>query len=532
MKEEPLPISLVAHTVFCPRRAWLEAAGESTPSVAIEHGVAAHATVDTRQDDRRRARRSVDVTDPESGLVGRCDVVADEGDGLRIIEYKSSPLRRRADVTTAQRVQLALQAMCLESMGHRVVGGAVYFTNHRKEVRVEIDEELRAEARGFIELTRDIVESATAPEPLLADPRCRLCSHVGICLPEERQEARITHSIKVREPDGETLHLTTPGARASLAAGRVVVQRADDKLASVPIELVASLVIHGNVDVSSALVRELLWRGIPLTWCSGRGAVVGYARSTRSPNGAVRVAQRSPTADTALALAREFIATKIANQATQLRRSTREPAQDHVDSIRHFSRRAGQALSTTELLGIEGEAAAIYFGDMPQMLAVPARDPFSNEWPGREGRGALDPLNVSLNFAYGLLAGQTLRALVTCGLDPHAGVLHSAGRNKPAMALDLMEEFRAPRADAVVIGAINNGEFTATMLTSVLGGSRLREDGRQALVRAFERRLDQSIRHPVFGYAATWRRILDVQARMVLGVLDGSQNRYVGVRIK
>ena len=90
----------------------------------------------------------------------------------------------------------------------------------------------------------------------------------------------------------------------------------------------------------------------------------------------------------------------------------------------------------------------------------------------------------------------------------------------------------ALRYDAVVIGAINNGEFTSHMLTSVLGGTRLRDDGRRALVGAFERRLDQSIRHPVFGYPATWRRTVEIQARMVLGTLDGSQDRYVGVRLK
>lgn len=529
---DPLPISLVAHTVFCSRRAWLEAAGETTPSFAIEHGVAAHGAVDARRDDRRAARRSVEVIHAQLGLVGRCDVVADDGDGLRIVEYKSSPLRRRAEVTAAQRIQLTLQAMCLEDMGHRVTGGAVYFTNHQKEVSVAIDDAAREEARSYVDLTRVVVEAACAPDPLRDDPRCRLCSHAGVCLPEERRETRITHAIKVTEPDGETLHVTTPGARASLSAGRVVVQRSEDKLASVPIELVAALVVHGNVDVSSALMRELLWRGIPVTWCSGRGTVVGYARSTRSPNGAARVAQRNPPADVALALAREFISTKIANQATQMRRSAREPLQDKVDHLRRLSRQAAHAATPLQVLGFEGEAAAVYFDRMASMLAVPTRDTFARRWPGREGRGALDPLNVSLNFAYGLLLGVCVRALVICGLDPHAGVLHSAGRNKPAMALDLMEEFRVPLADAVVIGAINNGEFTSHMLTSVLGGTRLRDDGRRALVGAFERRLDQSIRHPVFGYPATWRRTVEIQARMVLGTLDGSQDRYVGVRLK
>jgi len=148
------------------------------------------------------------------------------------------------------------------------------------------------------------------------------------------------------------------------------------------------------------------------------------------------------------------------------------------------------------------------------------------------GRGASDSLNVGLNFVYGLLVGECIRALTAAGLDPHAGVLHSSGRNKPGMALDLMEEFRVPLGDAVLVGAINNGELTEAMFTSVLGGARLRDSGRRTLVEAFERRLAIAITHPVFGYPATWRRTIEIQARMILGMFDGSQARYVGVRLK
>lgn len=529
---DPIPISLVAHTVFCPRRAWLESVGETVPSVAIEHGVAAHGRVDSRADDRVGFRRSVDVWEPTLNLTGRCDVVTDRSGLLHVVEYKSSPLRRRPEVTQAQRVQLALQGLCLESMGHAVGTYAVYFTNHHKEVPVMVDEVLRNEARGYVERTRAVVEDQTAPEPLIDDPRCGRCSHSSVCLPEERREQQVRRVIKVADPDGQMLHVATPGARASLSGGKVVVKRRDEKLASVPIELVLGLVVHGNVDVSSALVRELLWRGVPITWCSFRGSVVGYARSVRSPNGAARVAQRAPDSATALLLAREFVASKIANQATQLRRSSRVHVLPEVSHLRALARQASSSHGTAQLLGLEGEAASIYFRLLPLSLAGNAGRWFIDDWPGREGRGASDPLNVALNFSYGLLLGEVTRALVACGLDPHAGVLHTAGRNKPAMALDLMEEFRAPLADAVVVGAINNGELTPGMVSSVLGGARLRDNGRTALIRAFERRLDVKIKHPVFGYRATWRRTLEIQARMVLGVLDGSQDRYVGIRTK
>ncbi len=137
-----------------------------------------------------------------------------------------------------------------------------------------------------------------------------------------------------------------------------------------------------------------------------------------------------------------------------------------------------------------------------------------------------------MNYAYGLLLGDVVRAIIACGLDPHAGFLHSSGRNKPALALDLMEEFRSPVADSAVVRALNNGELKNSDFSDVLGETRLRESGRRALTAAYERRVSLTFIHPLFGYALTWRRAMEVQARLLLGVLDGTQTRYVGLRTR
>lgn len=154
---------------------------------------------------------------------------------------------------------------------------------------------------------------------------------------------------------------------------------------------------------------------------------------------------------------------------------------------------------------------------------------FAEAWPGRQGRGAGDPLNVALNVAYGLLAADAVRAVVAAGLDPHIGVLHSSARNKPALALDLMEEFRPVVADSVVVGAINNGELRTSMFSRALGDARLRDNGRRALIACYERRMATEFTHPLFKYKVTWRRAMEVQARMVLGVLDGTRMDYRGI---
>ncbi len=528
--EDPIPISLVANHVFCPRRAWLEAAGEVTDTAQMAEGVAHHAATDDPATSRPAAVRAIEVADQTVGVIGRCDTVEVAADGtLTVVEYKATPIRRLPTVSEAMRVQLALQVGALRSVGYTVTGQVVYFANHRVRVPVELGPDEIANARAAVIETRKTIESPDAPPPLEDDPRCASCSHAGVCLPDERAETAITRRILVADPDSQVVHLTTPGSHASLRTGRMLVHARGEEIASIPIERIQSVVVHGNVDLSGALIRELLWRSLSVVWCTGTGRVVGWAVPGAGPNGAERVRQHEASAGGRLDLAREFVGAKIANQATLLRRNGH--AEDALPLMRGLQRCAGTARSAMELLGVEGEAAAIYFSRFGTMLAAAVRAS-GIDFVTRGGRPARDPVNASLNYAYALLLGDVVRAVAACGLDPHAGFLHTSTRNKPALALDLCEEFRAPIADSVVVGAFNNRELLPSDFSSVLGATRLRDGGRRKLIAAYERRVQTEFRHPVFGYRTAWRRAMEVQARMVLGVIDGTQARYVGVRVR
>lgn len=527
---DPIPISLVAHHAFCPRRAWLEAAGEHTDTRQMAVGTRDHAASDDPTRSRTARVRALDVASDRLGIVGRCDTVEIGDDGaVTVVEHKATPLRRSTTVTAPMRVQLALQGAALADGGHRVAGYAVSFTTHRTRVEVDIEPDDVAMAEAEVVATRRVVESADAPPPLEDDPRCGSCSHVSICLPDERALGAVRRRITVADPDGETLHLATPGSHASVRAGRVLVKHRGEQLVSVPIDRVASVVAHGNVDLTGGLLRELMWRAVPIVWVTGTGRVVGFASSAGGPNGGPRHQQHVASAEGRLEIAREFVAAKIANQTTLLRRHAN--ATELVPSLRTLQRRAARATSTGELFGIEGDAASRYFAAFADML-TPAVRARGITFDHRVRRPARDPVNCALNYVYGLLLGEVIRSIVAAGLDPHAGFLHSSNRNKPALALDLMEEFRAPVADAVVVAAFNNGELAAHDFSSVLQTTRLRDSGRRALIAAHERRMATHIVHPIFGYRVTWRRVLEVQARMILGVIDGTQPAYCGIRIR
>ncbi|MDQ7911190.1 CRISPR-associated endonuclease Cas1 [Phytohabitans sp. ZYX-F-186] len=526
-----VPISLVAHHAFCPRRAWLEAVGESTDTHQMAVGTEAHTPADDPTGSRSGRYRAVDVISHDLGVVGRCDTVElDENAAMTVIEHKATPVRRRPEVTEPMRVQVALLAGALADMGYPVNGQAIYFTNHHTRVDVDLSAEDMALARETVAATVRTLAAEAAPPPLEDDRRCSRCSHITVCLPDERPLAPVTRRIVVADPDTQVLHLTTPGSRAYVTRGRIEVSKSGEKLGTFPIERVQGVVVHGNVDLSSGLIRELLWRSLSVVWCTSSGRVTGWARAAQGPNGGPRLLQHVASHKGRIDLARQFVSAKIANQATLLRRHGDAPTT--VARLRELQREALEAPSLTHLFGIEGDAAARYFECFLTMFRTKVVAAEELSFSVRTRRPARDPLNAALNLCYGLLTADALRAVVACGLDPHAGFLHSSGRNKPALALDLVEEFRAPVADSVVINAFNNGEIRARDFSTVLGTTRIGERGRKALIAGYERRVTGTFRHPIFGYDVTWRRAMEIQARLVLGVVDGTQPRYQGIKIR
>lgn len=533
LQDDPIPISLVLHSIFCERRAWIESVGEHTDTMQMQAGTKAHRRSDSTEASRpgRGEHRAVDIRSEALGLSGRCDVLEGfPGGTLTIVEYKATPIRRRPEVTDANRIQLALQRLCLEEMGERVGSTEIYFTGHRRRVEVELTDADRQRAMEALDRTRKIVCANTAPSALVDDPRCRWCSHASVCLPDERTEETARPRILAPQPDAQVVHLSTPGARASLKAGRIEVRKGEERLLSIPLERVLSLVVHGNVDVSSALLRELCWRDRRVIWCSWSGRIIGWSTGTDAPNGLQRVRQHVASAEGRLDIAQAMIAAKIANQANLLRRNGDRA--DLVADLRRLQKRAENTPSLDDLLGIEGEAARAYFAGLPTMLEGAAAAFAVKRWSGRHRRPAPDPINSALDYTYALLLGDCIRATAACGLDPHAGFIHSSSRNKPALALDLMEEFRAPVADSVVVRAFRNGELSEEDFCGVFGTCRLSDRGRKQLIAGFELRVETTFRHPLFGYDVTWRRAIEVQARLVLGVIDGTQPTYRGVRVR
>lgn len=186
------------------------------------------------------------------------------------------------------------------------------------------------------------------------------------------------------------------------------------------------------------------------------------------------------------------------------------------------------------LLGVEGTAARVYFEQFATLLSPRTGGGgvgvFSFE--SRNRRPPRDPVNALLSFGYALLAKDCRIALQGVGFDPMVGFYHRPRHGRPALALDLMEEFRPLVVDSTVLSAVNTEVVRASHFVHAAGGCSLTDDGRRAFLGAYERRMDTEITHPVFGYTITYRRVLEVQARLLARAVQGELARYPGFRTR
>ena len=146
----------------------------------------------------------------------------------------------------------------------------------------------------------------------------------------------------------------------------------------------------------------------------------------------------------------------------------------------------------------------------------------------RNRRPPTDPVNAMLSFAYSLLTRDLTIACHAVGLDPFVGFFHQLRFGRPALALDLMEGFRPLVADSTVLTALNTKMVTAADFVRAGQGVGLTQKGRSGLLRAYEQRMDQLVTHPVFGYRMSYRRVLDVQVRLLARFLEGEIAVYPG----
>lgn len=579
-----IPARMLNEFSYCPRLAYLEwVQSEFAPSadtldgefqhrrVILQQGNFADAAEFANADDTNNApgdasapggaahsdvASSVMLSAPGIGLIAVVDKIetlaAVDGEPPEVVpvEYKRSGIPPTDERSyEPERIQLAAAGLILQEKGYRCRRGVIYYIASKTRIDVPFDEPLLTRSHTLINQLKAMVAVGHIPPPLVDSPKCPRCSLVGICLPDETRHVQLTHGeVPARAPSRPVIRtiIATSDDRVPLyvqetraSIGKIgdalqVRSPAPERrvLAERPMRAISQVVLLGDVQISTQTLHALCEAGIPIAYFSYGGWFYGLTTPLASKNIELRIAQFARAADRefSLALGCAFTAGKIENQRTMLRRNHPQPPEMALAQLAAAADAARKADSFETLLGIEGNAARVYFEHFNGMLKP---RPELGKWPvdlplfeNRNRRPPADPVNAMLSYAYALLTKDFTVACFTVGLDPFMGFYHQPKFGKPALALDLMEEFRPIIADSAVVTLINTGVIGITDFVSRGGSFALKPEPRKRFLAAYERRLASEVTHPIFGYAISYRRTFEVQTRLLARVLTGEVDGY------
>jgi len=412
-----------------------------------------------------------------------------------------------------------------------------------------------AETEALIREAWKTAEEGVIPPPLEESPKCVGCSLVGICLPDETRVSGFEEAVEdprqlmlfdgarrkpvkrevraLMTPRSELkpLYLNTQGMRVGKSGTVLQVKEKDKVVQEVRIGEICQVNLMGNVQISTQAVQELCGSGVPVCYFSMGGWFYGITTGLNQKNVFLRRSQFRMSEDESFgrSIARRLVAGKVRNQRTLLQRNHVEPKKRTLDGLREMAERAEEARSLGELLGIEGNAARLYFGDFAGMMKPDEEREtagLSFEMDGRNRRPPRDPVNALLSLGYAMLAKELTVACYAVGFDPYVGFYHQPRFGRPALALDLMEPFRPLIADSVVLSAINTRMVTEDDFVRAGPAVALKPQGRKGFFRAYELRMDMLVTHPMFDYRVSYRRMLEIQARLLARYIGGEIEEY------
>ena len=334
-----------------------------------------------------------------------------------------------------------------------------------------------------------------------------------------------------------TIYVTTEDGWLRKDGLNLVVEAQGVERGRVPLHLLDGVVSFSRVGASPALMAACAEAGITLSHLDPNGRFLARVEGARSGNVLLRRRQYRLADDPAAAtpIVRAVVMAKVANQRTVLRRALRDHAEggdagwaaglaEAERRLTDVGRRALLAREVGELRGLEGEAAALYFGRFGDLVRA-GEGAFA--FTVRSRRPPLDRMNALLSFLYAMLGHDCRSALEAHGLDPQVGFLHADRPGRASLALDLMEELRPVLADRLALSLVNRRQLAAEdFILEAPGGVRLTEEARKRVLIAWQERKKDELRHPFFGETVPLGLVASLQAQLLARHLRGDLDGY------
>lgn len=535
--QETIRVCALHAFAYCPRLFYLEEVEELyTQNQSVFEGRRLHTELERDEDGEWE---DLFLSDEELGLRGRVDALRLRSGELIVYEHKKGRSYRdenkQPQAWESDRLQVLAYCCLLETVAtHPIREGRIRYHADNALVKIPFDHSGRAEVKAAINRARAIRASGERPPVTENERLCQNCSLAPVCLPEETRFASAIRNNGATEcqprrlfpvdDDRQVLHVLEAGSRVGRAGDRLKVTRRDSSIEQVSVRQVSQVVLHSFSQISTQALHLCAAQDVGVHWISGGGRYVG-SLDRRQGSIQRRCAQYAALADCdrCLQLARQLVVCRGGGQRAFLMRGkrslevgseSRERLEMLVKQMKAGLKQVERAASLPELLGMEGSLASLYFSGLA--LSIVPDVPSQLGFTGRNRRPPKDRFNALLGFGYALLLKDVMNSILTVGLEPALGFYHQPRTQAPPLALDLMEIFRVPLVDMPVLGSVNRGCWDVDCDFEVRGQQVwLSDTGRRKFVELYERRKSECWKHSVLGYSLTYRRLLELEVRLL-----------------
>jgi CRISPR-associated protein Cas1 len=326
------------------------------------------------------------------------------------------------------------------------------------------------------------------------------------------------------------MYVIEPGAYISNRGNRIIIKKNGKILASPPVDTLGQVCLYPGVEISARATAKLLAEQIPIIWFGKRGWFRGITQVSQGNDIYRRICQFNRFTHGDLKLSKIIVLAKLKNCRTLLRRNSKVDVNKELDQLDALIESVASITTLDSLRGIEGNGAKIYFSSFSKMISPNVSPVF--RIAGRNKRPPLDPTNSLLSYSYSVLVKESIVSLLSYGLDPFLGFYHTPYFGRPSLALDLIEELRPVVADSLVIQLINRREVIAEDFVIENGKIVLLPKAKKTLLKGFERRMQERVRHNFVGRSVEYRTVHLIQAQMIVNYLKNEIEDYVSLEVR
>ncbi|HAX75930.1 MAG TPA: type I-MYXAN CRISPR-associated endonuclease Cas4/Cas1 [Cyanobacteria bacterium UBA11372] len=526
--QNTIRVSALHALAYCPRLFYLEEVEElRNQDAAVFAGRRLHSELEKQEDEEWE---DLYLESEELGLRGRVDALRTRDRQIIPYEHKRGRCHRdenkQPQAWESDRIQILAYCCLLESaLNISVKEGRIRYHADNVLIKVTLDGAGREAVKAAIQEARQLRNSLHRPPVTDNEQLCARCSLAPVCLPEE---ARLAHNrewqpirLFPEDDEREIIHILEPGTSVGRTGEQIKISRRNQPVETIPAQRIGQIVMHSFSQMSTQALHFCAAQNIGVHFISGGDRYVG-SFDTRAGSIQRRIRQYAALSnpETCLEFAKKLVICRGQGQRKFLMRGQRgkgegsEKLGDAIAQIQRLLKQVPKAESLASLLGFEGNIARLYFGALPALISETVSPEM--RFCDRNRRPPKDRFNCLISAGYSLLIKDIMNGILTVGLEPALGFYHQPRTQAPPLALDLMEIFRVPLVDMPVMASVNRHQWDVKADFDLRKDQVwLSESGWRKLIDIYEKRKQETWKHPVTNYSLTYRRLFELEVRLL-----------------